>query len=99
MSPGYWIKNLSIRGKHLSHREMTRGVMLLDLRREKVEISGNVKDSPRKKMDGWLKWSIEIPGQVYQITFDGKRISRMENTALPVRIHIGRFHMLLGNVL
>lgn len=62
MSLGYWIKNLSIRGKYLSYREMIRGVMFFDLRREKVEILGNVKDSFRKKMDGWLKWSIEIFG-------------------------------------
>lgn len=62
--------------------------MLLDLRREKVEISGNVKDSPRKKMDGWLKWSIEIPGQVYQITFDGKRIDLLP----PNRHYIIIFH-------
>lgn len=44
VSPTNWIKKLHIRGKVYKSqrdRETTRSVKFLDLRREKVEISGN----------------------------------------------------------
>lgn len=48
-SPAYRIKKLHIRGKHLSHGKMTRSVMLPDLRREKVEVSGNVTTASERR--------------------------------------------------
>lgn len=44
VSPTNWIKKLHIKGKVCKSqidRKTTRNVMFLDLRREKVEISGN----------------------------------------------------------